>query len=553
MSEKENIFIGAAWPYANGSLHLGHVGGLLGADIIARYHRLRGDQVLFVSGSDCHGTPITVTADREKVEPSVIAERFHKEFTHALVDGLGFSYDTYTTTTTVNHSETVQEIFLKLYNEGYIYTKEEELPFCTSDQRFLPDRYIEGECPICHFNNARGDQCDECGNLLDPSQLKQPRCKLCAQTPEWRPSKHFYLRIEKLRERIRTWAEQSTGWRNNSRNFTLSLLKNEIPDRAITRDTDWGVSIPVKGYETKRIYVWFEAVCGYLSASKEWAQGKDNKEAWREFWDEKASVIHYYVHGKDNIPFHTIIWPAILLAHGGLHLPDRIISSEYLTLEKRQFSKSRNWAVWLPDFLKRYDSETLRYFLIASGPENADADFSWKDYQVKTNSELIGKLGNLVHRTLSQIKTKFPNGIQIPSITAERNALLTALKNSFDVTGQAIHEGRFRDGLQAIFEIITRANKFLSDNAPWKSIDIDPAKAEGDLATISHVIKCLMILIEPYLPKTAQRIQDAIGNQSNATWSYPELSDTKIQTEILRPLYRRIEDDEIEEEIRRLG
>ncbi len=303
---KRKMFIGAAWPYANGSLHLGHVAALLGADILARYFRSKGEEVLFVSGSDCHGTPIAFEADRLRVNPSEIADKYHEEFVESLVKGLQFSYDLYTKTTTENHKEVVQEIFLKLLKEGVIYTKTEELPYCLDCKRFLPDRYIEGECPICHYGSARGDQCDECGSIIDAHDLIRPRCKVCGSVPEWRSSEHFFLRLSVFEQKIKDWIEKSSGWRPNAKNFTLNILKSGLIDRGITRDITWGVPIPLPGYESKSIYVWFEAVCGYLSASKELSKESGNPELWKKFWvDENA--VHYYVHGKDNIPFHTII------------------------------------------------------------------------------------------------------------------------------------------------------------------------------------------------------------------------------------------------------
>ncbi len=550
MSKK--ILVAAAWPYANGSLHLGHVAGLIGSDILARYFRLSGNSVLFVSGSDCHGTPIAFEADRQGIHPSVIADKYHGEFVKTLVDGLGFSYDVYTKTTTENHYQVVQDVFLNLYRKGYVYTKTEELPYCGSCRRFLPDRYIEGECPTCHFSSARGDQCDDCGRLIDAKQLINSRCKICGSSPEWKQSEHFFLKLTAFQEDLKKWVAESVGWRINAKNFTSELLNQGLIDRAITRDTEWGIPIPLEGYESKRIYVWFEAVCGYLSASKEWAVSTGKADSWKDFW-ENDDAIHYYVHGKDNIPFHAIIWPSILLANGGLHLPDRIISSEYLTLEKKQFSKSRHWAVWLPDFLSEFDSETLRYYLVASGCETSDADFSWKEFSAKTNSELIGNFGNYIHRILSFIQKNFPDGVSFPDVVDEKAAgFLKLAEETFPLAASAIEAARFREGLRHVISLVEHGNRYINDAAPWTAIKDDRKKAEDALAIAGQVVRCLAILINPFLPRSSERICKEVGlNFSELKWEYPSPSLLKVNDP--KPLYKRIEDDSVSKQRSLLG
>ncbi len=548
----QQVLIAAAWPYANGSLHLGHVAGLLGADILARYFRLRGANVLYVSGSDCHGTPIVLEADRLKTTPGEIAAKYHEEFTNTLVKGLNFSYDNYTTTLTDNHKKVVQELFLKLYEAGNIYKKTEELPYCEKCARFLPDRYIEGECPICHFTSARGDQCDNCGNLMDTKKLINPKCKICGSSPEWLESEHFFLKLTAFEEQLKTWVKNSEGWRLNAKNFTTEFLNQGLLDRAITRDTEWGIDIPLPGYEGKRIYVWFEAVCGYLSASKEWAQKSNQPEAWRNFWENKEA-IHYYVHGKDNIPFHSIIWPAILLGHGNLHLPDRIVSSEYLTLSKKQFSKSRRWAVWLPDFLAGFDYETLRYYLVINGAETSDADFSWSEFATRTNSELIGTFGNFVHRVLSFISKNYPDGVEVSSsLSGHAQEFLKLAEDTFSIAGAAIEAGKFREALRAIFKLVEEGNRYINDSAPWKTIKTDAKQAAADLAVAAQAIKALAILITPFLPSSAAKISQTLGVDNSATeWAYPQI--TTILVTNPEPLYRRIEEEEISRQESLLG
>lgn len=547
-----NILIAAAWPYANGSLHLGHGAALIGADVLARYFRLNGDSVLFVSGSDCHGTPIALEAAKQNVSPKIIADKYHQEFIDSLINGLSFSYDNYSKTSNKYHAEIVQEIFLDLYKKGFIYKKTEELPYCNSCQRFLPDRYIEGECPICGFSSARGDQCDSCGNLMDVKKIVKPFCKICNSSPIWKDSEHFFLKLTAFQEDLKKWVENSSDWRINAKNFTLEFLKQGLIDRAITRDTDWGVDIPMESYEDKKIYVWFEAVCGYFSASKEWSILNNKNDSWKDFW-QNDQAIHYYVHGKDNIPFHSIIWPAILMGKSNLHLPDRIVSSEYLTLEKKQFSKSRNFAVWLPDFLKDFDSDTLRYYLVANGSETSDSDFSWKEFAIKVNTELIGNFGNYVYRVLSFIKKNFPDGLDFPVELNEHSSnFLNLAKKTFENVSLEIEKSNFRKALKAVFELVEEGNRFINQSSPWTSIKTDKNLAADDLVVAAHVIKSLAILISPFLPKTSDKIfKDLTLSPDNKKWQYPK--EEKIIVSGPKILFQRIDDETLDKQLELLN
>lgn len=559
---KKKIFIGLAWPYANGSLHLGHVSAFIGADIIARFHRLNGDDVLLVSGSDCYGTPIAVEAAEKGIKPSAIAERYHEEFQKNLIDGLGFSYDIYTKTTTDQHAKVVQELFLSLYEKGLLYTKTEKALFSPLLGRFLPDRFVEGVCPKCGYNSARGDQCDECGTLLDSLELKSPRInpKILKREGvlsekdlllEVRESEHFYLKLTALQKPLEEWVEKASGpWRANARSFAKSFLRQGLHDRAITRDTDWGVPVPLPGYESKRIYVWFEAVTGYLSASKLWAEEKSTPDAWKEFW-QNDDAVHYYVHGKDNIPFHTIIWPALLLAEGGLHTPDLIFSSEYLNLEGKQFSKSRGWGVWLPEFLETFDPETLRYFLVVNGPESSDANFVWSEYAKLVNGELIGTFGNLVNRVLSFSKSKFPDGLRfVEPLDEESTNLLKLTEDAFSKVGELIRGGEFRAAFRVVLDVAEHGNRFVHNKAPWQKIkdETKSDEVEADLAVAVQLIRALAILANPFLPKTSAKIHDFFDlDVKNATWAYPEANKVQGVAQVA-PLYKKIEEAEIEEQ-----
>lgn len=457
----KHIFIGGAWPYANGSLHLGRLASLLPGDVLARYFRSKGDKVLYVSGSDCHGTPVAVQAGQEGIEPGAFAGRYHEEFA-ACFEKLGFSYDLYTRTDRPSHHETVQELFLRLLERGCLYPKTVLQTYCETDRRFLPDRYVEGICPVCG-KQARGDQCDHCSTLLEPSDLKERTCKLCGNAPVERPTEHYYLGLSRFQEELSRYAERAKGWRDNAVQITKRYLKEGLQDRAATRDLSWGVDVPLAGFADKKIYVWIEAVSGYLSASKQWAA--QTGERWEPFWvGGEGEVTSYYVHGKDNVPFHTLIWPAILLGAGGLHLPDRILSCEHLTLEGRKFSTSRNWAVWVPDLLARYEPDSIRYFLIANGPEHRDADFSWREFIHSHNGELLGAFGNFVQRTLAFVHKSFDGSIPEGELPARWE---TSLEELYRSTGNLIEGGRLKEALEGVFAFVRQANKYFDEQKPW--------------------------------------------------------------------------------------
>jgi len=542
----KKIFIGAAWPYANNSMHLGHVAALIGGDVLARYYRQRGDEVLYVSGSDCYGTPIAVEADKLGVEPIKIAEKYDKEFRQTLCEGLSFSYDIFTNTLTEKHKEIVQRNFKDLLEKNKIEEKEVELPYCEKCQRFLPDRYIEGECPKCQFKDARGDQCDNCGSILDPKELINPRCKSCGGQPIFKKSKHFFLKLSELESQIKKFISNSKDWRANAKNFSLKFVEGGLHDRAITRDLEWGVDVPIPDYEGKKIYVWFEAVTGYLSASVEWTKKSGKDDAWQEFW-KNSDAIHYYIHGKDNIPFHTIIWPAILMGLGDLKLPDVIVSSEYLTLEGSQFSKSRNHAVWLPDFLKEFDSETLRYYLIANGPETSDADFSWEAYQIKVNNELIGNFANFINRTLILIKNNFKDNLEISGeFNKEQKDLLEKTEKAFNLTGDLIERTSFREAIKTVFSLAEDGNRYLNKHEPWKKIKQDVSKAGNDLLVLANVICAIGSLIEPFLPKTSEAILKSLSAE-RGNWSFKLIDSVKLNETNL--LFEKIEDEKIQMQV----
>ncbi|MFC2047661.1 methionine--tRNA ligase, partial [Chloroflexota bacterium] len=388
----QRIFIGVAWPYADGPLHLGHIAGAyLPSDIFARYHRIKGNKVLMISGSDQHGTPITIKAEQAGKKPGEIATEYHQKFLDSW-QKLGISFDLFTNTGTANHTEVAQHIFLTLLYRGYIYQATMSQPYCPHCQRFLPDRYIEGTCPFCHTTGTRGDQCDACGQPINPIELIEPHCRLCDTTPKFRESEHFFLKLSAFQDKLAEWANMQGQWRPNVFMLTQRYLKEGLRDRAITRDIGWGIPVPLDGFEGKCLYVWFEAVIGYLSASKEWAKSTGDEERWRPFWQGDQAKSYYFI-GKDNIPFHTIIWPAMLMGYGDLNLPYDIPANEFLTIEGKKLSTSQNWAVWLPDYLSRYDPDPLRYLLSVKMPETGDTDFSWHEFVLRNNNELVATYG----------------------------------------------------------------------------------------------------------------------------------------------------------------
>lgn len=517
-----NIFIGGAWPYANGSLHLGRVASILPGDILARYYRLKGDKVLYVSGSDCHGTPISILAAREKVPPGQIADRYHQEFVECF-NKLGFSYDLYTRTDDPHHHETVKQLFGQLIDKGAVYKKEIEQTYCSQCERFLPDRYVEGVCPHCG-QTARGDQCDFCSSLLDPLDLHQKICKLCGSSPVIRHTEHFFLALSNYQQELETYLEQTSasGWRDNAVELTKRYLEEGLRDRAATRDLDWGVDVPLTGYEGKKIYVWIEAVSGYLSASRKWAQ--DTGGSWEPFWSDNAKAC--YVHGKDNIPFHTIILPALLMGSGDpLRLPDQIISSEYLTLEGKKFSTSRNWAVWIPYLLDNYHPDSIRYFLVMNGPENRDTDFSWREFIYSHNGELLGAFGNFVNRTLV-FTDKFLDG-GLPQGTVDPR-IKQQLVSLYDKTGKLIESGRLKAALESIFSFIRGANKYFDERKPWAQLKENKPDCESTLHTCIQIIANLANLLTPFLPFSCSRLQTFLYlPASDLRWGYIELSSNR--------------------------
>ena len=537
-----NILIGGAWPYANGSLHIGHIAALLPGDVLARYYRAKGDTVFFVSGSDCHGTPVTIRARQENKTPEEISDFYHHEFCDCFCR-LGFSYTLYSKTSGEEHKKFVTDFHRNLYKGRYVYEKSTPQAYCAECRQFLPDRFVKGLCPHCG-EFARGDQCEACGSVLEPESLLQVKCSICGETPEFRSTNHLFLAVTRMKDQLEQYIENHTGWRKNAYELSKRYICEGLRDRSLTRDLDWGIDVPKDEFDGKKIYIWAENVLGYLSDCNTLCQqqGLD----FTEFWN---SCRHYYVHGKDNIPFHTIILPSLLLGRTDvqLKLPDDIISSEYLTLEGKKISTSGNWAIWAKDILERYHPDSIRYFLISNGPEKRDTDFTWREFINSHNSELLGAYGNFVNRSLVFIQKSFDD--KVPE-TNSTPTVLQPLSQLYSIVGGLIEKGHFKEALDTIFTLIRAANKYFDEEKPWITVKSDMEKCKETLNTCVQLIANLSILLDPFLPFSSAKVRNFLGIE-NTTWQYAhipagwELGQVEI-------LFERIDKKVIQEEEQKL-
>jgi methionyl-tRNA synthetase len=578
------ILVAVAWPYASGPRHIGHVAGFgVPSDIFARYHRLKGNDVLMVSGTDEHGTPVMVAADKSGLSPRETADRFN-EVIRTDLRNLGLSYDLFTRTTTRNHHRVVRDVFRTLHAKGYIVEKTTRGAFSPTTGHTLPDRYIEGTCPICGFEEARGDQCDNCGNLLDPTDLIEPRSKIDGATPEFRETNHLFLDLPAFAERLSEWIGRQRHWRPNVRNFSLRYVE-ELQPRAVTRDLDWGVTVPVTGYEEnpdKRIYVWIDAVVGYLSAAIEWATVRGTPEAWREWWQD-PEARHFYFMGKDNIVFHTVIWPAELIGYGDdgdvgagrgpLELPTNVVASEFLTMEGRKFSSSRGAPIYVGDFLERYDPDPLRYYLTAAGPEQQDTDFTWSEFVRRNNDELLATWGNLVNRTLSIAHRTFGAVPEPGDPTSDDEAVLAAIDGGFDTVGELVEAARFKAALGEVMRLAGLVNVYVNDQEPWVLVKRDRARAAAVLHVCLRCVDSLKTMFAPFLPFTSQIVHELLGHDGHLAGplEFREVEEEEGETHVVltgdyaswvgrwgpgelpagqalrepRPLFRKLDADEV--------
>jgi methionyl-tRNA synthetase len=582
----EKILVCVAWPYANGDLHVGHLAGAyLPADIFARYHRLVGNDVLMVSGSDTHGTPITVYADREGVTPREVFEHYHGRFLDTQ-QRIGISYNLFSHTDTENHHRVAQDIFCRLLENGYLYREIQRQLYSESQQRFLPDRYVEGTCPRCGYPEARGDQCDDCGTLLDALELIDPRSKIDGSTPIARETEHFFLDLPALQERIAEYlARDKDHWRPNVLNFSRNYVEAGLQGRPITRDIEWGVPLPLEGFEDKRLYVWFEAVIGYLSASIEWAHNVGQPEAWKGWWYDPAARSYYFI-GKDNIPFHAIIWPAELAGVARLYeddsskllnLPYDVPANEFMNMQGRQFSKSRGLVIEVLDVLERFDPDSLRYYIAAAMPESRDTDFSWEEFVRRNNDELVATWGNLCNRMLSFAYKRFEGRVPLPGLMDRADVgLLARIDVAFRPIGRLLSGCKFRAALNEALTLARETNKYLDEKAPWFQIKEDPSAAATTVYVALRAIDSLKVLFAPFLPFSSEVLHQQLGyegtlfgrqvvsafgegsdrhealcydaSEATGCWAPSELTAGQALREPA-PLFRKLEWDEVEADL----
>jgi methionyl-tRNA synthetase len=584
----ETIHVSVAWPYANGDLHVGHLAGnFLPADIFARYHRLKGSRVLMVSGSDSHGTPVVLTAEKENSTPRETFEKYHHRFLE-VQKKIGISYDLYTHTDTENHHRIAQDFFLRLLEQEAVYRETQQLLYDEVAGRFLPDRFVEGTCYHCGYEDARGDQCDNCGKLIDAIQLINPRSKLTGSTPVVRETDHYFLDLAAFRDDLRAYLADKDYWRPNVIKFARNMV-DDLRGRPITRDIDWGIPVPLEGWEGKRLYVWFEAVMGYFTASVEWARNTSQPDAWKDWWYNPEARIYNFL-GKDNIPFHTVIWQSELMGVSGIYhedetakltLPYDVPANEYMNVQGAQFSKSRNWAVWLPDILERYDPDAVRYYVSAVMPETRDTDFTWDDFVARNNNELVAWWGNLVNRVLKFAYKNWDGVVPDPSdLRPGDRALLAKIEAGFKTVGGLLEEVRLRHALEEAMSLVREVNIYL-DGAPWFGVvKEDKQAAATTVYTALQAINWLKIMLAPYLPHTAQALHEMLGfrgrlfgeqqiehvheeTRSHEVLTYHRAGATgQWAPEKLPPgqrldepaaLFRKLDEAVIEEELARLG
>jgi len=553
----EKILVTAALPYANGPLHLGHLAGAyIPADVYVRYQRLKGSDVIFICGSDEHGVPITIRADAERIAPQEVVDRYHVIMKNSF-DRLGIRFDNYSRTSLPLHHKISQDFFLRLYDKGYIREQLVRQLYCAACRRFLPDRYIEGECPHCHSPGARGDLCETCGRWLEPEQLINPRCKICGATPEMRETRHWFFRLPEFQKPLEEWQASKKHWKSNVREFSSGWFSEGLTDRSITRDIDWGIPVPLEGAAGKVLYVWFDAPIGYISSTVEWSQKQNQPELWRRYWcDPQTRLIHFI--GKDNIVFHAIVWPAMLMAHGEFILPDNIPANEFLTIEGKKLSTSRNWAVWVDDYLAVFPPDPLRYYLSANAPENKDADFAWKDFQTHNNSELADVLGNLINRSLAFVEKHFEAKVPAAGeLSGEDRAILGAAEQATREIGASLEDFQVRAAVGQLMDLARKGNKYFNDTAPWTTLKTDRSRCGTTLNTTLQLEAALAVLMEPFLPFSAERLWNMLnlpGSVHDRLW----YETPKLRLEEYHPLgkkeilFQKIEDPIIEAQIAKL-
>ena len=504
------ILVTSALPYANGDIHLGHLAGAyLPADIYVRYQRLKKRDVVYICGTDEHGVPVTISAEKQEKTPREVVDHYHKSIGKSFKD-FGMTFDNFSRTSLPVHHKLAQDFFLKIYNKGLIYPREVEQFFCKRCKRFLPDRYIIGTCPKCGNEGARGDQCESCGHWLEPFELINPKCLVCGETPQKTSTRHWYFKLSEFQEKLSDWIAGKKDWKPTVLSFVQGWLREGLQDRPITRDLSWGVPVPLEDAKGKVLYVWFDAPIGYISSTIEWAANQGKPDLWKDYWlNPQTQLVHFI--GKDNIVFHALIWPAMLMAYGDYVLPDNIPANQFLNLEGGKFSTSKNYAIWLPDYLKEFKADSLRYALTRNAPEARDTDFTWRDFQVWHNNELADILGNFINRTVTFIKRYYGSTLPKAKAFGERdNAILDLLSKAPGKIGGKIENFEFKGGLQAVMKIAQEANRYFDHEEPWSTRKKDPAACDKTMHICMKIVTALAVLTEPFLPFSARRIKEMI-------------------------------------------
>jgi methionyl-tRNA synthetase len=546
------ILVTSALPYANGEIHLGHLAGAyLPADIYVRYQRLKKQDVVFICGTDEHGVPITISAEKEKKKPQAVVDKYYQSIKKSFAD-VGMTFDNFSRTSVPLHHRIAQDFFSRIYEKGYIYEKEIEQFYCPKCKRFLPDRYVVGRCPKCGKEGARGDQCETCGHWLEPFQLIEPRCQVCGEEPRKTRTKHWYFKLSAFQDKLQKWIDGKKDWKDWILAFVKGWLREGLEDRPITRDLAWGVPVPLREAKGKVLYVWFDAPIGYISSTIEWAEKTGRPDLWKEYWLDPATKLVHFI-GKDNIVFHALIWPAMLMAYGDYVLPSNIPANQFLNLEGDKFSTSKNYAIWLPDYLKEFSADSLRYTLTRNAPEIRDTDFTWRDYQAWHNNELADILGNFVNRTLTFVK-KYYNGAppQVDRFGDVDQRILDMLNGAPGLIGNRLEHYEFKNGLQEIMKIAQEGNRYFDQGRPWTTQREDPASCDRTIHVCMKIVTSLAVLLEPFLPFTAERIKKMI-NFIPQSWD--EISTVKLAPSLGKPeiLFDKISDDVIDVQLDRLN
>jgi len=550
----ERILVTSALPYANGPIHLGHLAGAyLPADIYTRYQKLKGRDVIYICGSDEHGVPVTLAAERKGIQPQDIVDKYHKE-NKQIFDDIGINFDYYGRTSSDVHRQTSQEIFLNLHEKGIFNKRTEEQLYDQQADMFLPDRYVKGTCPNCGYEEAYGDQCEKCGISLSPNELIDPVSVLTGNQPEKRKTEHWYLPLGNYQDFLQNWIDSKENWKPNVTGQCKSWLDLGLKDRAVTRDLKWGVPVPLENAENKVLYVWFDAPIGYISFTREWASQQGEPDKWKTYWqDESTKLVHFI--GKDNIVFHCLMFPATLHAHGDYILPENVPANEFLNLESKKLSTSRGWAVWLDEYLENYDADLLRYVLGTILPETKDSDFSWNDFQAKVNNELADILGNFIYRTLSFTEKYFDT--KVPELDKPDDKDLATLSNIAeyrDAIEESYESYRFREAIAKTMDLARTGNRYFTNKEPWKTRKEDPRTCGNTLHVCLQISAALSLLFEPILPQKMRELRKSLHLSDTFSWN-------DINGEILTPgqtitkskiLFTKIEDETIEAEIMKL-